>query len=369
MNSQPKNSTICITNLIDKLQTNQVVYENVGRGGKILPESDRRQLPYTKLAKDIIKSIDKYTNADPSTIVVCQECGFISKDLSCHISKHRMNVEIYQDKYPNTKIKSDILMSAVSGDKNPAFNHGGKFSPYSKKFIKYENLCKEDVAAQISTIQSKAQTTLIQNCNLNTKPDYYIKRGAQYDDAVEMVQNRQRTFTLEKCIDSFGIQDGTEIWKARQDKWQAQLNIKTDEQKNAINKSKTSKVNYKSLWQNTLDCVGYLYIIKFGDHVKFGITTKDRLQKRYKQSTLKHCDILLYKKLDNIQHAFQVEQIIKSQFYENINKADYGEFGWTEVIPHQSGNDVVLLAETYINDSQLTAKKFEELYGHTKRFS
>ena len=119
MNSQPKNSTICITKLIDKLQTNQVVYENVGRGGKILPESDRRQLPYTKLAKDIIKSIDKYAN-----------------------------------------------------------------------------------------------------------------------------------------------------------------------------------------------------------------------------------------------HTFQVEQIIKSHFYESINKADYGEFGWTEVIPHQAGNDVVLLAETYINDSQLTAKKF-----------
>lgn len=68
--------------------------------------------------------------------------------------------------------------NSVSGDKNPAYEHGGKFSPYSKKFIKYQT----------------------------GEADY-----------------------------KFGEEEGRRVWEDRQIRWQATMNAKSDEEKADIN--------------------------------------------------------------------------------------------------------------------------------------
>ena len=47
--------------------------------------------------------------------------------------------------------------------------------------------------------------------------EYWIKRGLSEEDAKKEVSTVQSTFSLEKCICRYGNENGTRIWKDRQD--------------------------------------------------------------------------------------------------------------------------------------------------------
>ena len=48
---------------------------------------------------------------------------------------------------------------------------------------------------------------------------YWMKKGMSEDEAKEHVSKLQATFTLEKCIEKFGEEDGRKRWQERQEKW------------------------------------------------------------------------------------------------------------------------------------------------------
>lgn len=81
---------------------------------------------------------------------------------------------------------------------------------------------------------------------------YWIKKGFSEEDAVIKVSERQTTFTLEKCIEKYGLVEGQSRWQARQDKWQNTLNSKSPEEKKEMNRKKASyiKPNYNSTIEN-----------------------------------------------------------------------------------------------------------------------
>ncbi len=53
----------------------------------------------------------------------------------------------------------------------------------------------------------------------NTTIEYYLKQGLSLDEAKLALIDRQKTFTLEKCISKYGEEIGREKWKVRQEKW------------------------------------------------------------------------------------------------------------------------------------------------------
>ena len=55
--------------------------------------------------------------------------------------------------------------------------------------------------------------------NNSTTLEYYTSRGYSVDDARVMLANRQRTFSLEKCIEKYGEVEGYNIFNKRQQKW------------------------------------------------------------------------------------------------------------------------------------------------------
>ena len=122
-----------------------------------------------------------------------------------------------QDKY--RKMYSD----KIKGDKNP--NHKSNTteqdrksrSPFSKEFIKYEGI--ENIEEHVSNFAKLATKDRISNTNLQ----YYLNRGYEEKVAIKMLSNRQRTFTLEKCIEEYGEEIGLQKWKDRQEKWQRSL--------------------------------------------------------------------------------------------------------------------------------------------------
>ena len=48
---------------------------------------------------------------------------------------------------------------------------------------------------------------------------YWLNMGFSLEEAQKNLSNRQSTFSKEKCISKYGIENGNIIWKNRQDKW------------------------------------------------------------------------------------------------------------------------------------------------------
>jgi hypothetical protein len=59
-----------------------------------------------------------------------------------------------------------------------------------------------------------------------TQIGYWVKNGYTEIEAKEMQKERQRTFTLEKCIDKYGSDLGPEVWKERHIKWSKKIEEK-----------------------------------------------------------------------------------------------------------------------------------------------
>lgn len=66
----------------------------------------------------------------------------------------------------------------------------------------------------------------------------FLDKGLSYDEAKQLVKERATTFKLEKLIQKYGLEEGTEKWKKRQIKWQKTLNDKSEEEKSRILLSK-----------------------------------------------------------------------------------------------------------------------------------
>lgn len=56
-----------------------------------------------------------------------------------------------------------------------------------------------------------------------TKIEYYLKKGFSEEQAKKEISKIQNRFSLEKCIEISGVEDGQKIWLNRQVKWQKSL--------------------------------------------------------------------------------------------------------------------------------------------------
>jgi len=87
------------------------------------------------------------------------------------------------------------------------------------------------------------------------KIEYYLKRGYCEEEAKLVISERQSTFSLEKCIEKHGEEEGKKVWEERQRKWMDNLNSKSEEEKIEIKRKKLfnnsgySKVSQDLFWR------------------------------------------------------------------------------------------------------------------------
>jgi len=152
------------------------------------------------------------------------------------------------DKYK--KMFSDMF----KGEKNP--NHRNNTtelerksrSPFSKDFIKYNGM--ENVKEHISNFAKLAIKDRISDTTIK----YYINKGYSLEDSEKLLKVRQTTFSLEKCIEKYGYDEGYKKWTDRQEKW---LN---NYQK--INYSKISQEMFISIYKELIN-VGFFDKVYF----------------------------------------------------------------------------------------------------------
>lgn len=171
----------------------------------------------------------------------------------------------------------DIKCNNYSGENNPGYQHNGKFSPYSKKFIKYDDV--DDVESIRKEVFKKARKTCQDNNNDNTQLSYYLARGYDDVEARKMLNKRQTTFSKKRCIERHGEEKGLRVWQERQDKWQDTLTSKSQEEIDDINRRKFSGGGHSKISQELFNKLGY-------DSARYGTNYGEY---RVKLKSGKHC--------------------------------------------------------------------------------
>ena len=222
-------------------------------------------------------------------------------------------------------------------EKNPFKGHKGKLSPFHKGSVNYSKEAFE-----------KAR----KNRKYTTHLSYWIDKGFSENEANEKLKERQATFSLEKCIAKYGIEEGTKRWKQRQENWLNTLNSKSDDEKSEINKkkdwtrNKTSEEIEKILSKrktgagtlNYLERPCYLYYIRFYNESfetwKIGITVNS-LKERFRFCSFEEkyhlkWEIIFNVKYSNVSEAYEKEQYILEAFKNNRIYTDYNGFKTSE---------------------------------------
>lgn len=174
----------------------------------------------------------------------CKICGRYTHGMFKHLkSAHDLTVEEYNTKYnDNVKKFSEYWRQQKSGHTfkkgkdNPAYQHGGKFSPFSKNYIYKDKTDIEEVK------QKAAQTRKEHPENNPTRIEYWlVKTKGNYEEAKRLLTERQTTFSRELCILKYGLEEGVKRWEERQNKWMNTLSSKSNDEKLEILEKKATK--------------------------------------------------------------------------------------------------------------------------------
>jgi hypothetical protein len=224
------------------------------------------------------------------------------KPYHTHIRKtHKMSVSEYKEKYEAeviSPLEKNTIKNRMKGSNNPAFNHGGKLSPYSKNFVKYK-----DGSADYSMdeVIKKSNATKVENASNNTTIEYYLNKELSLEDAQKALSERQNNFTIEKCIERHGLDLGPKIWKNRQEKWQNTINSKPKHEIDQINakKGNTREQLIEKYGEEKSKEILEKRYTKFGRSSKEAFTFFSKLYKKARKIGIKRGDIFLGTKKRN----------------------------------------------------------------------
>ncbi|MFW6029239.1 MAG: hypothetical protein ACOCRO_03195 [Halanaerobiales bacterium] len=138
----------------------------------------------------------------------------MGKSLITHVNMvHGVSLSEYMNKFNLTKKDVhhhsylDGISERVKGDNNPGYNHGGKYSPFSKKFIKYKSKSNNE---KERLVKDKFKSRKLRSPENNPcKMEYYLKfTNGNKKEANKLYKEKQATFSLKKCIEKYGEKEG-----------------------------------------------------------------------------------------------------------------------------------------------------------------
>ena len=193
--------------------------------------------------------------------------------LNEHCKKYsKQSIKYYELKYPglsheeHERMRKEYVANYTakrpdnSGVNNPA--HHSKTTELERKQrspkciefyeLKYPGLSHEEhermLNEHISLVNSKLTPDKI--C---TKIEYWIAKGYTEKEAREKLIERQRTFTLDKCISKYGEIKGRQVFEERQEKWQKTLHDSFRKTNKGISQSTESNNLFSHIKLNGFD--------------------------------------------------------------------------------------------------------------------
>lgn len=273
------------------------------------------------------------------------------------------------------KTRADAYMKRKServlGKNNPGFQHGGKLSPFSKKFVSYANMSEAEKETVVKKKFDDRTETMRENPHLNsTRIEYYLARGMTQDEAAVALSERQTTFSLDICKEKYGEVEGERIWLARQIKWMNTLYSKGDEAIFDMNKRKARRFSSTAMDSYGSDYPAKFYIYKVKDCIKIGCTIDDvrsRILNTYDVETLKNIEILA-EFSTTASDAFRLEQLIRyANFDKTISKELYEKLDLnhpSELFMPEYADDIL---KSYYNFMGMSADERLKLFDSIDR--
>lgn len=207
------------------------------------------------------------------------------------------------------KIKNTCInTSKIRSEENPDYLHEN--SSWHIKFWLKKGYSQEEAEIKLKEHHNKNGNALKNKLlrddifkeefknKCTTSLRYWIDQGFSKEKAKDKLKERQNTFSLEKCIEKYGEEEGLKRFNKRQEKWQNTLNSKSDEEKLEINK--------KKMFNNS----------------GFSNISQELFNEIYKE----------FKDNDIFYHTLNNEIILYDKLYNNIYRYDYVDFTTRKVI-------------------------------------
>lgn len=202
-----------------------------GRSGCNMCVSDKMRLSSNKLhSKEIFIEKSKFKNGEYTYdySMVNYKNSYTKVILRCNKHDFAFEQRPYSNirgevgcKYCQSEIKSENAKSGNFVKNNPSKNatidERRERSPFSRNFKKYVGLTDEEIDRRINDIKS------IERISSNNI-EWWINKGYTEEESKLLLKDRQTTFTLEKCIERHGEEEGTLIYNNRQERWMKSLN-------------------------------------------------------------------------------------------------------------------------------------------------
>ena len=191
-----------------------------------------RQMQYYSVEDDYYEAFHKYLNKDFANFhdikffILCY--GKIQGELLHNERLSLCNGFANKTEDEIVEIKSKLSKSSKAYADSLTEDQKKSNSPTCKEFYIYQrNMSEEDAILAAKdfldnfhdkhgfqkgeSLPAEYQTTRI---------EYWLeKTDGNLEEAQKLLTERQTTFSLTKCIDRYGIENGTKIWQERQDKW------------------------------------------------------------------------------------------------------------------------------------------------------
>ena len=168
------------------------------------------------------KSHIEYTKVNKDDWIECNICGYRASELSNHLkTMHGISAKDYGI------TKCQASKDKMKGENNPAYQHGGILSPFSKKFKNYTDEDTRKAALKKQGVTRKKNGT-----NPFTQ-EYHDKHNTSLSE----YQTRDLNFFIKK----YGDEEGKKRHASKTEKWIKSLDSKDEEEKKRINRMKVGR--------------------------------------------------------------------------------------------------------------------------------
>lgn len=204
-------------------------------------------MPKPKQIKEGVEDID---------YVECKICGVRYSHITTHINmQHNINKAKYVELYNHPVVSQKFLDNCrknswmhtedskefrekgrvrFKGEGNPSSKSNTTLlqrqqrSPYSIEFYKkkYPDLSEKECQKMLDDKLIEVKETRNKNNSVTSRLSYYTSRGHSLKEAKKLLKERQSTFTLEKCINKYGEEEGRKKYEERQTKWSEKMETK-----------------------------------------------------------------------------------------------------------------------------------------------
>lgn len=260
-------------------------------------------------------------------LIICKICGKQSTRIyGAHLKSHGLTSDEYLKLYPGSKLYTEsdnkkttinsgkhmreekykkMFSEKIKGENNPnsksktTEEERRKRSPFSKDFVGYKDE-KEAIEFQQKIKKSIKPEQRIK------KIEYWVKKGYSEEESRLIISDKQKTFSLKKCIEKYGEEKGKEIWLKRQEKWQKSL------LKNGNMKCGYSEISQKLFYDiiNNYDIEDRknvyfatknqeYFLSKKGNFFQYDFTDNNKNKIIEYNSDMYHANPIIYKSEDN----------------------------------------------------------------------